>query len=43
MYLKVPDLGVPAVPQQVMNLTSIHENADSVPALSQWIKDTALQ
>ena len=34
--------GVPVVAQQVKNSPSIHEDADSIPGLVQWVKDRAL-
>ena len=33
---------VPAVAQQVKNLTSIHEDEGLIPDLAQWIKDPVL-
>ena len=35
-------MGVLVVAQWVRNLTSIYEDVDSIPVLSQWVKDLAL-
>jgi len=44
MYLKknLHFMGVPVVAQWVTNPTSIHENAGSIPGLTQWVKDPLL-
>ena len=36
------NLRVPIVAQGVKNSTRIHEDADSIPGLEQWVKDLVL-
>ena len=42
-HIQKMKLGVPAVSQQVINLTSAHKHAGSIPGLAQWVKDLAFQ
>ena len=40
--LKNLSMGVPFVAQCVKNWTSIHEDAELIPGLAQWVKDPEL-
>ena len=39
---KVEISGVPVMAHQLKNLTSIQEDLDSIPGLTQWVKDPEL-
>ena len=41
-FLKDIFIGVPIVDQWLMNLTSNHEDAGSIPGHAQWVKDLVL-
>ena len=42
LYISIRKKIVPIVAQQVTNPPSIHEDAISIPGLTQWIKDPVL-
>ena len=40
--VRTPGLGVSFMARWLMNLARTHEEADSIPDLTQWVKDLAL-
>ena len=40
--VEIKNSAVPIVAQQVTNMTGIHEDADLIPGLDQWVMDWAL-